>query len=64
MRHALPLIALALVLTACGKNPDARSTAEEGQLTAKAVADVDGAMADAQKAAPAPVQEPAAAETK
>jgi hypothetical protein len=64
MRHVLPLIALTLVLTACGKDPDARSTAGEGQLTAKAVADVDGAVADAQKTAPAPVQEPTAVETK
>jgi hypothetical protein len=40
------LIALLLV-TACGSDPDARQAPEEDRLTAKAVADVDAAMAEA-----------------
>lgn len=37
---------LFLALAACTADPDARTTADEGKLTAKAVADVDAAMAD------------------
>jgi uncharacterized OsmC-like protein len=44
MRRLVPLLLLALA--ACTADPDARNTADEGQLTAKAVADVDAAMAD------------------
>ena len=44
MRRTLPFLLLALA--ACTADPDARTTADEGKLTAKAVADVDAAMAD------------------
>jgi hypothetical protein len=50
-RIALPLIAL-LMLAGCGSNPDARQAPEEDLLTAKAVADVDAAMAEARGAPP------------
>ncbi|MFZ4111277.1 MAG: hypothetical protein ACOYKQ_12495 [Polymorphobacter sp.] len=40
-------VLLLFVLAACTGDPDARTTAKEGQLTAKAVADVDAAMKDA-----------------
>ena len=54
----LPALFVALLLvTACGKNPDARKSVAEDTLTAKAVADVDGAMADTQPpAAQAPAK--------
>jgi len=45
-RRTLPFLLLA-GLAACTADPDARTTADEGKLTAKAVADVDAAMADA-----------------
>ncbi|MFZ4689725.1 MAG: hypothetical protein ACOYLS_10855 [Polymorphobacter sp.] len=48
----MPLILAAFVLAACGKDPDARTTKAESNLAAKAVADVDAAMADANKAKP------------
>jgi len=44
--RSLPVLLL-LVLAACTADPDARTTAREGELTAKAVADVDAAMNDA-----------------
>jgi hypothetical protein len=56
MRTTLPrlliLVVPALLLAGCGGNPDARKTDGEAALAAKAVADVDGAMADAQTPAP------------
>ena len=51
MRFFVPLLLLALA--ACTADPDARTTADEGRLTAKAVADVDAAMADAGAKPPA-----------
>ena len=51
MRRLVPLLLLALA--ACTADPDARIPADEGRLTAKAVADVDGAMADAGAKPPA-----------
>lgn len=49
--RAFALLAL-LSLATCGSDPDKRTTPQEGKVTAKAIADVDGAMADAQKAKP------------
>jgi hypothetical protein len=49
--RALPLIVL-LSLAACGSDPDKRTTPQEGQVTAKAVADVDAATAEAMRARP------------
>ncbi|MBC7521916.1 MAG: hypothetical protein H7268_12595 [Sandarakinorhabdus sp.] len=46
------LIVPAMLLAGCGGNPDARKTDGEAALAAKAVADVDGAMADAKAPAP------------
>ena len=46
------IILLALVLAGCGSDPDARRSVAEDTLTAKAVADVDAAIADT-KPAPA-----------
>lgn len=46
MRRLLPLAAL-LLAAGCGSDPDARKAPEEDRLTAKAVADVDAAMAEA-----------------
>lgn len=50
MRCPFPLASLALLaalLTGCGgKDPDARKTPDEDRLTAKAVADVDAALAE------------------
>jgi hypothetical protein len=46
MRQSLVLIAL-LFVAGCGSDPDARKAPEEDRLTAKAVADVDAAMAEA-----------------
>jgi uncharacterized OsmC-like protein len=40
------LLFLLIALAACTADPDARTTADEGKLSAKAVADVDAAMAD------------------
>jgi hypothetical protein len=56
MRAILPLTLL-LLATACGSDPDERATTGESDLTAKAVADVDAAMAEARRAPalPAPV---------
>ncbi len=51
MRRLVPLLLFALA--ACTADPDARATADEGRLTAKAVADVDAAMADAGAKPPA-----------
>ena len=44
MRCLAPLLFLALA--ACTADPDAHITADEGRLSAKAVADVDAAMTD------------------
>lgn len=52
MRSLPAILALALLLVACSKDPDARKSVAEDRLTAKAVADVEGAMADTE-AAPA-----------
>ena len=54
--RALVLLAL-LILAACGSDPDKRTTPQEGKVTAKAIADVDGAMADARLAKPIPATE-------
>ncbi len=40
-------LALALLLTACGSNPDAAKSDGEARVAAKAVADVDAARAEA-----------------
>ena len=53
--RAFALLAL-LTLAACGSDPDKRTTPQEGKVTAKAVADVDGAMADARNAKPVVVK--------
>ncbi len=54
MIRALPLLLL-LALAACGGDkPDARTTPEESKVAAKAVADVDAAMAEARLAPTAP----------
>lgn len=59
MRIVLPLLTLLLV-TACGKDPEAREAPQEDLLTAKAVADVDAAMAEARRSpSPAPTAAPA-----
>jgi hypothetical protein len=59
-RLAVPLLPV-LLLIGCGGNPDARKTDGEAAQSAKAVADVDGAMADAGAAAiSAPAAPPAA----
>ncbi|WP_426162959.1 hypothetical protein [Sandarakinorhabdus sp. DWP1-3-1] len=50
---ALCLLA-ALALAGCDDDPDKRTTPQESRVTAKAVADVDAAMADARKARPLP----------
>ena len=57
----LIFLLLPLALAACGSDPDKPATAAEGQLTAKAVADVDAAMAEARRAKvlPPPVEAPA-----
>ncbi len=47
-----------LALAGCDDDPDKRTTPQESRVTAKAVADVDAAMADARRARPLP---PAAA---
>lgn len=52
--RAFALLAL-LALAACGSDPDKRTTPQEGKVTAKAIADVDAAMADARRAKPAVV---------
>jgi hypothetical protein len=56
MRASLPrlavLIGAAALLANCGGSPDERKTDGEAALAAKAVADVDGAMADARGVAP------------
>lgn len=49
------IVAAALLLGSCGSSPDDRKTDGEAALTAKAVADVDGAIADARGAAPKPL---------
>lgn len=46
----LILLALTLGLAACGDDPDKPGTAAQGKLTAKAVADVDAAMAETRRA--------------
>jgi hypothetical protein len=61
MRRAPLLLALAL-LASCGKDPDERVTSNEADLSAKAVADVDAAMAEARRAPALPVVPPPAAE--
>nr|WP_310522965.1 hypothetical protein [Polymorphobacter sp.] len=44
------ILLLPLLLAACGSDADKPATGAEGQLTAKAVADVDAAMAEARRA--------------
>lgn len=61
MRRAPLLVVLAL-LASCGKDPDERVTSNEAGLTAKAVSDVDAAMAEARRAPALPVVPPPAAE--
>lgn len=60
--RATPLLFALLLVTACGKDPDAPATGSEGELTAKAVADVDAAMAEARRAPARPVLPPPATE--
>ena len=58
----ITLLALLTRLAACGDDPDARNTSGENQVTTRAVADVDAAMADARAAKPLaqpPVEAPA-----
>lgn len=43
-----------LALAGCDDDPDKRTTPQESRVTAKAVADVDAAMADARRARPLP----------
>ncbi len=61
MRLLPPLaVALALALTACGgEKPVAPSTPGESKVAAKAVADVDAAMAEAREPVAVPPQAPA-----
>ena len=54
----LPLLIL-LFLAACDKDPDKRTTVPESQVTAKAVADVDAAAAEALQVRPLPTATPA-----
>lgn len=61
MRAILPL-ALLVLIAACGSDPDERATTGENDLTSKAVADVDAAMAEARRAPVLPVAPPPAAE--
>jgi hypothetical protein len=61
LRPILPLTLL-LLATACGSDPDERATTGESDLSAKAVADVDAAMAEARKAPALPVAPPPAAQ--
>ena len=61
MRRA-PLLILVVLLASCSKDPDERVTSNEADLTAKAVADVDAAMAEARRAPALPVMPPPAAE--
>jgi hypothetical protein len=61
MRAILPLTLL-LFITACGSDPDERATTGESDLSAKATADVDAAMAEARRATALPVTPPPAAE--
>jgi hypothetical protein len=59
--RAYSFIAIALLVGACGGDkPDARATPGESKVAAKAVADVDAAMAEAQAplAAPPPAVPP------
>jgi hypothetical protein len=58
MRCFLPLTVLLLV-AGCGSDPDARKAPEEDRLTAKAVSDVDAAMAEARGPTPARPAAPA-----
>ena len=60
MLRIIPLISLAIALSACGSDPDKPATAAEGQVAAKAVADVDAAMAEARRAKVIPPPMPAA----
>ena len=53
MRNLLTL-ALPLLVAACGGSDEPAGTPATGTVTAKAVADVDGAMADAQRSRTAP----------
>ncbi|WP_310496619.1 hypothetical protein [Sandarakinorhabdus sp.] len=48
--HPALLVAPALLLAACGSEPEVRSSAGEQATADKAVADVDAAMAEAQAA--------------
>lgn len=47
-------LALLLLATACGGNDDTAGSAGTGNVGAKAVGDVDAAMADAQRSRTAP----------
>jgi hypothetical protein len=58
----LPALLCLVTLAACGSDPDARTTTAENAVAAKAIADVDAAMAEARRARPLPA--PAAAPTK
>jgi hypothetical protein len=58
MRFRLSLVAL-LFVAGCGSDPDARQAPEEDRLTAKAVSDVDAAMAEARGPAAAKPAAPA-----
>jgi hypothetical protein len=60
--RALPLLLALLLVAACSKDPDAPATGSEGELTAKAVADVDAAMAEARRAPVLPAVPPPVAE--
>ena len=55
--RALPFLAL-LFLAACGSNDAAPVTGDEAKVTAKAVADVDAAMAEAKTARAVPAAAP------
>jgi hypothetical protein len=52
-RNSLSLLAL-LLLAGCGGSDDTKGSTGTDPVAAKAVADVDAAMADAQRTRPAP----------
>lgn len=58
-----PALALAMVLIAgCDRSPDTRTTPAESAVTARAVTDVDAAMADTLRAPAVPAPGPVATE--